>query len=129
MDASEELQSYSFAIEGAIGTFDGQTGRKIKDEVAIGILEKLLDKYHFKDEKLTFENELLQDGFTLVNDVIEGDLEGIDANKLVKVLGVLHFIAKRRTRGHREYLAIVEQFVGERVAPGIRVMKLPPALR
>ncbi len=125
MGASEELQSYSFAIEGAIGTFDKQTGRTIRDTVPIGILEKLLDKYYFKDENLTFESELLEDGFTHVDSVIESDLKRIDRDTLIRVLGVLRFIAKRRSRGHREYLTIVEQFAGERAGPGMRVMKLP----
>ena len=64
-----------------------------------------------------------------MENVIERDLKGVDEDKLVKVLGVLHFIAKSRTRGHREYLAVVEQFVGERVGPGMRVMRLPPELQ
>ena len=125
MEASEELQSYSFAIEGAIGTFDKQTGRTIRDEVPISIFEKLLDKHYFKDEKMTFESELLEDGFTHVESVIETDLKGTEKDTLVKVLGVLYRVAKRRSQGRREYLAIVEQFVGERLGPGMRVMKLP----
>ncbi len=129
MEANPELQDYSFAIEGAIGAFDRLMERKIKDEIPISIYEKLLDKYHFKDEKIAFESELLEDGFNHVRAVIENDLQGIDEQKLVKVLGVLHFISKRRTRGQREYLAIVEQFVGEWVDPGLRVMRLPPGLQ
>ena len=128
MEANDELQSYSYAIESAIGLFDKQTGRKIRDDVPIGILEKLLDKYYFKDEELIFENDLLKEGFTYVERVIESDIYDITKEKLVKVLGVLHFIAKRRTRGHREYLAVVEQFVGARVGPGMRAMRLPPGL-
>ncbi len=129
MEASDELQSYSFAIEGAVGAFDQQTGRMMRDDVPIRIFELLLDKYHFKDEKLTFDNELLEDGFNYVESVIENDLTQLDRGELVKILGVLHFIAKRRTRGRREYLAIVEEFVGMRVGPGARVMKLPPELQ
>ena len=125
METNDELQSYSFAIEGAIGTFDKQTGRKIKDDVPIGILEKLLDKHHFKDEELTFKNDLLREGFTHVESVIENDLQDVNEEKLVMVLSVLHFVAKRRTRGHREYLTVVEQFVGEHIGPGIRAMRLP----
>jgi hypothetical protein len=128
MDASDQLQSYSFALEGAVGLFDKQTGGKIRDEVPISIFERLLDKYYFKDGNIRFESELLEDGFNYVQSVIENDLKGIDEDELVKVLGVLHFVAKRRTRGHREYLRIVEQFVGERMGPGMRVMKLPPDL-
>jgi len=129
MEASDELQNYSSAIEGAIGTFDNQTGKKIRDEVPIIIYRKLLDKYYFKDDKIIFESELLENGFNHVESVIECDLKGVDEEKLVKVLGVLHFIANRRTRGHREYLAVVEQFIGARVGPGMRVMRLPPGLQ
>jgi hypothetical protein len=129
MEASDELQNYSSAIEGAIGTFDNQTGKKIRDEVPIIIYRKLLDKYYFKDDKIIFESELLENGFNHVESVIECDLKGVDEEKLVKVLGVLHFIANRRTRGHREYLAVLEQFIGARVGPGMRVMRLPPGLQ
>ena len=129
MEANDELQSYSFAIEGAIGSFDKQTGRNIGDDVPIGILEKLLDKFHFKDEEIAFDNELLKEGYKHVEGVIESDLHDISEEKLVKVLAVLHHVAKRRTRGHREYLAIVEQFVGERIRPGMRTVRLPPGLQ
>ena len=128
MEANYELQDYSSAIEGAIGSFDKQTGRTIRDDIPIAILEKLLDKYHFKDKEIAFESDLLREGFTHVETVIESDLRDISEESLIKVLGVLHHVAKRRTGGHREYLAIVEQFVGERVGPGMRVMRLPPGL-
>ena len=128
MDANPGLQDCSYAIEGAIGAFDRQTGRIIRDDVPLQIFERLLDKYHFKDEKLTFASELIEDGFNYVESVIKADLPRIDEAELVKVLGVLHFVAKRRSRGNREYLAIVEQFVGERVGSGMRVMSFPPKL-
>ena len=63
-----------------------------------------------------------------VESVIESDLKQVDEKKLVKIWGVLHFVAKRRTRDRREYLTIVEQFVGERIGPGIRAMRLPPGM-
>ena len=129
MEADFELQDYSFAIEGAIGALDRRMARKIKDDIPISIYEKLLDKYHFKDKEISFANEVLEDGFNYVDAVIKTDLEGVEQEKLIKILGVLHFIAKRRTRGHREYLAIVEQYVGERVDSGLRIMKAPPGLR
>jgi hypothetical protein len=129
MDTHAELQVYSYAIEGAIGAFDSETGHKIKDDVPIGIFERLLDKYHFKDKELMFASELQEDGFRQVENAIASDLPAMDEQTLIKVLSVLYFVAKRRTRGQREYLSIVEQFVGERLAPGMRAMRLPPGLR
>ncbi len=128
MDANFELQDYSSAIEGAIGAFDSQKGQRIGDEIPIRIYEKLLDKYHFKDKKLTFESDILEEGFNYIESVIASDLEDIKEEELIKTLGVLHFIAKRRSRGNREYLTIVEQYVGERIGSGMRVMTRPPGL-
>lgn len=87
-----------------------------------------MDKYHFKDKKLTFESETLEEGFNYIESVIANDLEDIKEEELIKTLGVLHFIAKRRSRGNREYLTIVGQYVGERIGSGMRVMTQPPGL-
>ena len=59
----------------------------------ITILDKLLNKYYFKDENLEFENEL-------------------DKTTIVKILGIIRFVAKHRTTGGREYLTVIHQYVG-----------------
>jgi hypothetical protein len=60
----------------------------------------------------------------LVDQVIQEDLNKIDKDTLTKILGVLRFVAKRRTTGKREYLTMIQQYVGVRVGKGIRLMKL-----
>ncbi len=44
MEASLELQKYSNAIEGAICSFDEETGRGMNDTIPIRVIELLLDK-------------------------------------------------------------------------------------
>lgn len=116
------LQDCSNTIEGAICAFDHETGNKMSDEIPIGIIELLMDKYYFKEEITTFDNELVEKGFYHVNEAIEDNLEEMPVERLVKVLKTLHFVAKRRSRGGREYLKIVNDYVGPRIGPGIRFM-------
>jgi len=119
MNNSMDLQAWSNAIEGAIGAFDRDTGRTVNDDVPIRIMELLLDNYYFKEEVLAFDNELIEKGFYQVNQAIQDELEEAAAEDIIKVLGVLYFVAKRRTQGGREYLKIVNDFVGVRIGPGI----------
>ena len=102
--------------------FDNETGNQIKDEDAIKILELLLDKYYFKEEAVEISNPIIARGFHLVQGVIETDLKDVPEEELVKVLGVIRFVARRRARGGRDYLSIIQQYVGERVAKGMRVL-------
>jgi hypothetical protein len=123
MEASYELQDYANTVESTICAFDRQTGHTIKDPDAIRILELLLDKYHFNDETMLFDNELIESGFDLVDNAIEKDLSDVPVETIVKILKVIHFVAKRRTTGRREYLRIIQGYVGERIAPGLRLMQ------
>lgn len=123
MEASFELQEYSNAIEGAICAFDEDSEQRINDTIPIRVIELLLDKYHFRDESVVFDNSLLERAFHYVNKVIETDLSKVPTEKLVKVLAVIYFVANRRSKGGREYLEIINQYVGTRVAPGVRVIR------
>ena len=122
MENDLDLQDYSNAIEGSLCAFDNETGNLIKDEDAIKILELLLDKYHFKEEAAEISTPIIARGFHLVKGVIETDLKDIPEKELVKVLSVIRFVARRRARGGRDYLSIIHQYVGERVAKGMRVL-------
>ena len=123
MEAVHELQDYANTVESAICTFDRQTNYTINDPVAIRIIELLLDKYHFNDETMLFDNELIESGFDLVDNAIEKDLSDVPVETIVKILKVIHFVAKRRTTGRREYLKIIHSYVGEYVAPGLRILQ------
>ena len=122
MEASFQLQDYSNAIEGSLCAFDNETGNQIKDEVAIRIIELMLDKYYFKEESIEFSDNIIEQGFNQVKDVIETDLRDLPKDELVKVLAAIRFVAKRRARGRRDYFSIIHSYVGERVGPGIRII-------
>lgn len=128
MEMDLDLTDHSNAIEGALGAFDHEKHKEIKDEVAIAILEKLLDKYYFKDAEIIFADALVKEGFAQVDHAIQKDLADVDPDVLIRVLGVIHFVAKRRTRGRREYLKVVEQYVGMRAGPGMRLLQQPKKL-
>ena len=75
-------------------------------------LQRLLDRYHFGEESAAVEDAWEERDLLQLEGLIKGELHGIDRTTLVKVLGVLRFVARRRTRGRREYLRIVQTFVG-----------------
>jgi hypothetical protein len=88
-------------------------------ECQIKILELLLDKYHFSDKKIETDDQLLISGFDCVEKAITKDLPNIEKGILVKTLGVIRFVANRRTKFGREYISIIHQYVGQRIDTGI----------
>jgi len=123
MESNLELQSSSNVIEGALGAFDAKTGKKIKDDVALDILKRLIDLYYYKDDEITFASPIVEEGFSYVNEAMKEALASLSEEQLIKILGVLHFVANRRTQGGREYLSVIHQYVGENILPGVRVIK------
>lgn len=121
MDGNEELESYGNSIEGALCAYDVENNDSLKDSDAIRIIELLVDKYHFMDDKINEEDQFVINGFHFVNNSISEDLSDLSNEILVKILGVIRFVAKRRTKTGREYMKIIHQYVGQRVAPGIRL--------
>jgi len=122
METSPDLTDYSNTIEGALCTYDNNNNKSLNDAGAIKILELLIDKYHFKDTEINCEDPFLLAGFNFVDVAIGEDLAGIDELELVKVLSILYFVAKRRTKIGKEYMNVIHTYVGSRIGPGIRVL-------
>ncbi len=122
MEDSFQLQDYSNVIEGALCAYDNATGNQIKDDVAVKILELLLDKYYFKDTTFEFTDDIIKAGFEEVNKAIETDLKGVPEEEIIKVLAAIRFVARRRARGDRDYFLVLQRYVGERIGKGIRVL-------
>ncbi|MFI3197753.1 MAG: hypothetical protein QX196_05450 [Methylococcaceae bacterium] len=122
MAAHDQLNDYSNAIEGALCAYDIENNKSLTDADAIRIIEMLMDKYYFKGVQINADNPFLLAGFNFVDAVIGEDLADIDELVLVKILGVIYFVAKRRTKVGREYMTIIHQYVGQRIGSGIRVM-------
>ena len=124
MNGSMELQSYGNTIESTLCAYDTACGGKLKDSQAIRIIELLIDKYHFQDQQMDQEDEIITNGVKLVDKSISDDLHDVEKEKIVKILRIIWFVARRRTRIGREYIDFIHEYVGKRVAPGIRALKL-----
>jgi hypothetical protein len=120
MDGNMELQRCGNAIEGALGAYDAQHESALTDKDAIRIIELLIDRYHFGDQGATDQSGLIRGGVEQVDKAIKEDLADVSRERLVKVLGVIRFVARRRTKLGREYMQVVHQYVGLRLGPGIR---------
>ncbi len=123
MEKDTKLADYANVIEGALCSYDIELENELKDKDAIKILELLLDKYHFLDQKTEIDDQLQISGFDYVEKAITKDLPNIEKEILVKTLGVIRFVAIRRTKFGREYITIIHQYVGQRLDTGIRVLK------
>lgn len=123
MSGNIELENYGNAIEGALCSYDIENGNYLKDDQAIKIIELLIDRYHFCDRKIDTDNKFIYDGVVYVNDAIEKDLSGVSDVTIVKVLGVIRFVAKRRTKTGTEYMNVIHQYVGQRIGTGMRVIR------
>jgi len=113
-----ELSISSNNIELCLCDLDTKYENKLQDEVAIDIYKLLIDKYYFKDKELLFQSNLIKEGFESLDRAVKTDSLGID--KLIKIIGVLYFVANRRTRGGREYFKIIYDYVGE--GSGVRMI-------
>jgi len=118
MERDIDLSMRSNSIEIVLCDLDMEYDYKLKDEVALDIYKLLMDKYYFKDTELIFKSDLVKEGFSLVDRVIENKFS--DMEMLIKIIGVLYFIANRRTKGGREYFNIIYEYVG--AGSGVRVI-------
>jgi hypothetical protein len=123
MDGNIKLEAIGNVIEGALVAYDEATENRLNDDNAIKIIELLIDCYHFGDQQFDTDNELILNGVCFVDDAIKKDLIDIDKDVLVKILGVIRFVAKRRTKLGREYMSIIHEYVGQRIDTGIRLIK------
>jgi hypothetical protein len=123
MDGNMDLQSYGNAIEGALCAYDIETEGKLNDSDAIRIIELLIDKYHFQDQKMDDDHQIIVNGVDFVDKSIKEDFKDVEDQEVVRVLGVIRFVAKRRTRIGREYMTVIHQYVGQRIGSGLRVLR------
>jgi hypothetical protein len=130
---SFDLADYANIIEGALVTYDLENDHHLTDDQAVQIIKLLIDKYYFNDETPNCDEPLILNGFEKILAAIEEDMPSIEHGILVKILGVIHFVAMRRIRNHdrlgnrkgREYINIITQNVGCRLPDGDRLMILP----
>ena len=122
MEDNFDLTTYANVIESSICTIDINNNKNLKDDISIKILELLIDKYYFNDSDPVSDNEVVNQGYKLVQNAIYEDLDDISDEIILKIIGAIHFVARRRSMGNREYLDFIHGFVGRRVGKGMRVM-------
>jgi len=118
-----KLEAYGNAVEGALCSYDIENGNNLKDSDAIRIIEFLIDLHHFGDQQIDTDSQLIANGVDYVEEAIRKDLRGVSNEIIVKILGVIRFVAKRRTKIGREYMNIIHQYVGQRIDTGIRILR------
>ncbi|VAW89591.1 hypothetical protein MNBD_GAMMA18-1710 [hydrothermal vent metagenome] len=123
MSGNSELESYSNTVEGALCSYDIENGNKLRDSDAIRMIELLIDIYHFKDSQIEVDSQIIANGVKYLDDIIKGDLKDVDTETVVKILGVIRFVANRRTKSGKEYMKIIHQYVGQRIGSGVRVLR------
>lgn len=118
-------QDIANVIESAISSFDHEHGDSVRDELAIRIVEYLLDFYHFKQQYRNSNDALLDSGYHYVFSILTHELKDEPHEEITKILGAIYFVAKRRSQGGRQYLDLIKQYVGVRVGSGMRVIPMP----
>lgn len=113
MSASPELDEISGVIELALcKTWVEQGHGLVNDRIALQLMEKLLDRYHFKLPEQDLNEPVLQEGIEHLNLAIRTDLYKVEEGKLVKVMAAVYRSIQRRTTGGCSYLEFIGRFYG-----------------
>ncbi len=110
MDGDFELQNIAELIEKGLCIIDDQ--HNIDDSLSIRFIELLLDKYFYKDETVSFNTHLEQEGFSFIHEHIENNFKDLPNDQIYKVLSTVLRSIKRHKNGTRGYLNFAHQFAG-----------------
>jgi len=125
MEMDIELASQSNCIEGAICTLDYESNFMLNDSQVLRMLEILAVRKHFHEEPPPDDDAAVNSGVVFLENTIRQVLNDISEPELVKIIGVIYFVAKRRGARDRAYLEVLRQYVGPSMVPGIRCMPNP----
>jgi hypothetical protein len=121
MEDSDELDDIAFPIEAAVCALDRKREFRMLDAQAIAIFELLLDRYAFGDAPDVVTGKARELGCEDTVDLVERELVGQDPARIVRVLGVVWHVARRRDRGGRAHLDILQQYRGAFLRTGIAI--------
>lgn len=124
MSDSMDLQAIANVLESILCKFDFEGENEFTDKTALQLLELYFCKYHFKDSEQVISNSSLKNQFEKMSQIIEQDLSDIAKEQRIKIMASVYRSIQRRTNGGREYLAFVQQYVGQRIGSGARVLPL-----
>ncbi|MBI5491252.1 MAG: hypothetical protein HY905_28230 [Deltaproteobacteria bacterium] len=125
MEDVEGLEAMSFPIEASVCLVDRERGYTLSDEQAIAMFELLLDIYAFGGTRQLLADRIHALGCEEVVEIVERELAGRPRDEIAKVLGAVRFVARRRTRGGREHMRVLQEFCGAFVRTGIGLRRYP----
>jgi hypothetical protein len=125
MSDSSKLQDIANVIESSLCKFATEDENEFTDKQALQLLESLFDKFHFGDTEIRIEDYSSKTRFEKMCQIIQSDLSDASQEELIKVLAAVYRSIQRRTRGGKEYLSFIQQYVGVRVGPGMRALPNP----
>ncbi len=123
MESDMDLESYGNSVEGALCAYDIEIGNMLNDSDAIRIIELLINIYHFNVQDIEGESQTVINGVGFIEGTIKEDLKDVNNDVIVKILGVIRFVAKRRSKTGKEYMRLIHQYVGPRISSGLRILK------
>ena len=112
MSDSFVLGEISDVIETALCRVWAADGKNVNDRTVSRLVELMLDKYHFNDEKQQIDDPVLAAGYQQFSRTIREELSQVSAEKLVKTLAAVYRSIRRRTMGGSSYLQFVSRFTG-----------------
>ena len=113
---NSELEHCSLIIETAIRLTDELSERELLDRQAISIYEVMMDHFHYKCSP-TIEDPLVRSGWNNLQRYLSEGLPDKSPKELSKLAGTLHYAAKRRSQGGREYLDLLVDYIPDIECP------------
>ena len=87
------------------------------------IIESAISSFDFNEPFSQLNDEVLTAGYYDAINSVENSVNE-SHEEISKVLGAIYFVAKRRTKGSREYLDFIRKYVGISVGKGIRALTI-----
>lgn len=112
MADNPELESIADVVELSLCQIWVHDHQHVDDRTAARLVELMIDRYHFNDEKPRADTSVLEEGFHFFSKNIGEQLAHIHPEQLVKVLAAVYRSIQRRTVGGTSYLQFVSQFTG-----------------
>lgn len=110
MADNPELESIADVVELSLCRIWVHDNQHVDDRTAARLVELMIDRYHFNDEKPRADTSVLEEGFRYFLQNIGEKLAHVHPEQLVKVLAAVYRSIQRRTVGGSSYLQFVSQF-------------------
>ena len=123
MANNHNLQNNTDIIESTICKYDEANENALTDNMLKGIIERLLDKFHFKDDELLFSNKVEENGYLFLSETIKENLDDLSESEIVKIIVTVYRSVLRHHNESRAYLNFIHNLIGSHVSDGIRIIK------